>query len=183
MKVYFIRHASTVGGRGIPSPQDILHISEEGKLKSVDLAKKLQPIVQNPILICSNMERANETANIVCKENSWKIDMISSDMAEVNYGTLAGKTWDEIKSDLGQEFFESYLKADYDLRKFQGESSLEVTERVKKFFKNLKIDPASDVLIFSHAGLIRTAVKYYTNKILKFIPTCSFETVLIGPAN
>jgi alpha-ribazole phosphatase len=63
------------------------------------------------------------------------------------------KTWTDIQDPQLQHWFDNWL----DATPTGGESFASMIVRVKEFMETLKTQPFHDVIIFTHAGVIRAA--------------------------
>jgi alpha-ribazole phosphatase len=77
-------------------------------------------------------------------------------LKEINFGDWELKSWDQIYADpYSKKWFGDYINT----KTPNGESNIELVERVGIFIQNLKKNNFENVLIITHAGVIRT---FYT---------------------
>ncbi len=80
-------------------------LSDEGREEAVNMSKKLLGISFDKV-ISSDLERAVETRNIICKQIDYNKEFIQSCMLkERNYGILQEKNIDNIINTFGEKKF------------------------------------------------------------------------------
>lgn len=72
-------------------------------------------------------------------------------LLELNFGDWEGKRWDEIVDQRLDEWYADWIN----VRTTNGESFMDQLERVEDFLNELKRGDSRNVLIFTHAGVIR----------------------------
>ena len=155
--IYFVRHGQTnwnlehktQGWTDIP-------LNENGKIE----AKKVSNIFKNikiDKIYSSDLSRAKKTAEII-KQN-YNLDIIIDErLREIKYGDLEGlriskldqNTWDIINNNP---------------KKLNAEGYDEVYNRIVDFFK--QINKNENILIVTHAGIIRILLYFVKNNIFK----------------
>jgi len=101
----------------------------------------------------SSLQRARHTGEIL---NSKLNHPISShdEIGEINMGSLAGKSWEQMES--GSQLKKKHRSAQFDYRIYGGESSEEVIQRVVAFLTEINQKHSSgEALIVTHGGIIR----------------------------
>ncbi len=173
-KFYFIRHGQTnrnVSGKlpdGLNDP-----LNERG------IQQALETVVNVPfsinIMVSSPFSRAVETGKIVCNALGSKIIISEPDprLSEVNFGGLKGKTWEEAQILYpGNDLKEQYRNQNYDFSSHGGDSYESVKERVYSFIKDMKEKyPGKEILVATHAGIIRCVYKAENNYVFPDAPT------------
>ncbi len=101
-------------------------------------------------LLSSPLSRARETAKILCQRTP-KID---NALMEMNWGLWEGRTYAELKAELGVELTKNEDRG-LDLRPVEGESPREVCQRLKPWFKQLSTSADNKFVAVTHKGIIR----------------------------
>ena len=126
-------------------------LNEEGRAQCQELLQKLDPDFE--IIFSSPLKRARETAQVLAEHFGKKV-ITADELAERDFGSLSGKTWDEIHEATGIDM-KTITKAEkYDFRPYGGESAEQVKERIVKFLEDLKTQPYSNVVVACHGGVI-----------------------------
>lgn len=152
MKIYVIRHGLTeLNKKKIVNGQIDEPLSPEG----VEQAKIATNVIPASIqyIYASPLKRAKQTAGII---NSKLKRPISSEnaLSEIDMGTLAGKSWEEMEDGLNLK--EKHRSAQFDYRPYGGESVKDVKKRLTAFLKKINGKHADDeALIITHGGIIR----------------------------
>jgi broad specificity phosphatase PhoE len=176
MKIYIARHGQTDLNKQKKTMGRIdQSLNQDGISQAQALIPELEKI-NFDVIFSSTLLRAKETAEIIA--NHFKI-VINFDerIIERDFGSLGGKTWDEIKEYSGKE----NLKEDdsqqiYDYRPYGGESVEDVKERYLSFIEEIK-DKYSDktVLVVAHGGILRLSHFLYKNQELREIKNASIH--------
>ncbi|MDA9009386.1 histidine phosphatase family protein [Alphaproteobacteria bacterium] len=101
-------------------------------------------------LLSSPLSRARETAEILCQ----RTPTIDNALLEMNWGLWEGRTYAELKAELGTELTKNE-DLGLDLCPVGGESPREVCQRLKLWFKQLIASPENRVVAVTHKGIIR----------------------------
>lgn len=155
MKIIVVRHGLTdankngiINGRLLDD-----NLTSEGKQQAVDLANRLSRLEIDRIF-SSPLKRAIETALPIAEKLNLNID-IDARLNEVNFGSLTGKKYDDIKNILGDTASNLLSSYEYNFEPFGGESYQIVEQRVNSFLEDLKEKPYKSVLIVTHGGIVR----------------------------
>ncbi len=97
--------------------------------------------------------------------------IIREELNERDFGSLAGKTWDELPD--GQELRRIDREQRYDYHPYGGESVEDVTERVRRFLAETKRSPYSKILVVSSVGILRVLYKILLNEEIHEIANAS----------
>ncbi len=156
MLLLVVRHGQTQGnteGR-LQGQQSNQALTAEGKNEVALLAPVLAGIPVHA-LYSSPLLRARETADLLARGVSLPV-VENVALLERDFGTLTGKTWDEIAA-LGHTDLKEKDKAlRYDYRRFGGESVEEVKKRIILFLNTLfEAHRAQTVLCATHGGIVR----------------------------
>ncbi len=164
--VYLLRHGR-IEGHGTKrfiGQTDVL-LDDLGKSQAATWNKAFDSIHFNAVY-SSSLKRCCQTAQLVCPKQNINID---NRLNEINMGNWDGKTFDEIKKKRLEEF-EKRGSQIYQFRPANGESFKDLSDRVFPFFNSLEKaglnheialgqeDPYSNILVITHAGVIRTLI-------------------------
>lgn len=83
----------------------------------------------------------------------------SPDLMELHFGTWEGQRWDDIPSHELNPWMEAYWKQ----RPPDGETMPELRHRVLRWIQHARNLPSNRVLVFTHAGVIRTLIGILDN--------------------
>lgn len=153
MLLTFIRHGKTDWGvakrmTGWEDPE----LNDIGRLRSLELLPTLQHGFD--VIYTSPLKRASQTADIIGGHLHLPV-IADPDLRERNYGTLAGKTWEQVLQEYGDDMREKDVRQQYDYRPFGGESAEQVQERMKRFLEKVRGTEYRNPLVVSHSGIIR----------------------------
>lgn len=128
-----------------------IELNEEGKRQGREIAEKIEGGFD--VIYSSPLRRCMETAQIIAEKIGLKI--IASDLlVERNFGTLAGKTWEEINLEMGIDGREADRIQKYDYKNFGGELADEVRARLMRFIDLVKSSNFQKPLVVCHGGII-----------------------------
>lgn len=148
--LFFLRHGPIVEEyRKIFYGQLDIPLSEEGKLKSLQIVDKL---FQFPIkaIFSSPLERALFPAKVLAEKKKIPL-IIKEELKEINYGAWTGRLREEIYK---ERLYWERLEND-NLSPPEGESIKDLRKRAKKFWETLKTLENGLYTIFTHGGFIR----------------------------
>ena len=152
----FIRHGETPWNAllKVQGCTDI-SLSDEGRTQAMLLANRLQGDFN--AVYCSPLERAFETASIICGNSQKPIAV--DDLREINFGSWEGFTFKEIKTKYPNEF-NNWLVDDTDGTMLDGDISIRnVSQRaIDCIYPLIKKHPDETILIVSHGGFIKSAL-------------------------
>jgi len=170
MKISFVRHGETISNKNatatgwIDSP-----LTEEGFKQVEEMTKEIPTDFSK--IYSSDLTRCKQTTEIINKKLNLPI-IYDARLKERNFGSLAGKTWDEIGSDLRK------LDANqqFDYRPFGGESAEKVKDRLFKCIEEIKNNEKGEkILVVSHAGIIRLLHNELNSKVHEQIHNSSLH--------
>ena len=158
MKIYVIRHGLTplnkakkVNGQ-IDEP-----LAPEGIEQAKQTVSTIPITIRN--IYSSSLLRAQQTAEIINSELNLPLSF-RNELSEINMGSLAGKSWEEMES--GMELKQKHRTVKFDYTPFGGESVTQVKERLTSFLEEInKKHEDSEVLIITHGGMIRVLQLLY----------------------
>jgi len=160
MRITFVRHAQVEEKYlGKYNGHIDIGLSKNGYLQAKQLAHDLENEVFDEVY-CSDLIRARETL----KAFNLNIKPIFTDkLREKSWGIHEGKSFEEIEdSGIKYEDFEQWIDA------LDGENIQNYTQNVQDFFqKTLLKTKATNMLVISHAGFIKTIIGIVEKKTLK----------------
>jgi len=149
MKITLIRHAEVVEEyRGKYNGHIDIGLSQNGKLQAKEVVKKLQNREFDRVY-CSDLLRAKETLlafNLTCERT------FTPHLREKSWGVHEGMSFEEIEaSGIKYRDFNQWIEA------LDGEDIQTYIKRVKEyFFETILQESANQVLVITHAGVIKT---------------------------
>ncbi|MGD8426766.1 MAG: histidine phosphatase family protein [Balneolaceae bacterium] len=159
--IYLARHGETeynrlnqIQGRGIDAS-----LNKTGLRQAQAIAEYLKGTKIDKIF-SSSLKRSRETARIVAGAHN--LDLVShSDLDEMNFGVLEGRTLSEIKMQL-QDLHEHWKSGNIDYALERGESPRAVLERASGRIKSiLEEHPKANLLFVLHGRLIRILLAHW----------------------
>lgn len=152
MKLIFVRHGQTDWNREkkLMGRADI-ELNEEGRAQCQLLLEKLEPDFD--VILSSPLKRALQTAEVIAERFGKEI-IIEHALIERNFGSLAGKTWEQVEEQTGINMKALTEKEQYDFRPYGGESAQDVKARLVEFISELRTRPYSKVVIACHSGIM-----------------------------
>jgi len=149
MSIYLIRHTEVETPKGtcygqLDVPLKKNHIRDFNKIK------KLLP---------SNFDAVYSSPSSRCKELAEFISpqfTTDSALLELSYGEWEGQLWQDIPEKDLKTWSEDFVTKSPP----NGETLLEMFERVSQFFEKLRVRESEDIIIVCHAGVIRCLIAY-----------------------
>lgn len=170
MKICFMRHGESESNREgrltgtLNSP-----LTDEGLIQSENISLKITSDFAE--IFASDYIRCKQTVEILNKKLNIPINY-DSRLRQRNFGSLGGKTWNEI----GEDIKEIDRNQEYDYRPHGGEHVEDVKERVFSCIKDIKNKHGEKkVLVITSGGIIRLLYKIKTGKIYDYIPNSSLH--------
>ena len=161
MILYFILHGQTDFNKAhrLQGPAFDEPLNSEGEKEIRDLLPHLPENFE--AIFASPAQRVQMSAQIIA-EHFHKPIITRAEISERDFGSLAGKTWDEIPN--GRELQAMDRNQQYDYRPFGGESVEEVTRRLKSFIEYAKASGYNSALVVSSIGILRLTYKLLLNQ-------------------
>jgi alpha-ribazole phosphatase len=158
LNLYFVRHGETEHNKNKCYYGSIdVNITERGTLQAEKGSEKLQNIDFDKVYV-SELKRTAQTANILLKDR--QIDLIKDKrINETNFGVFEGKSHEKVK-DLYSEEWKLWCDDWKGFAPPEGESYLQVYDRVKSFMDDILKLNEDNVLIVTHGGVIRSVYCY-----------------------
>ena len=149
MKVDFVRHGKTqndvvIGRSNAPLIQEGVNQIQRILLGMSDDYQKI---------FSSDLLKCKQTAEILNQKLNLHTNY-DSRLREVDFGSLAGKRFNEI--DITGRMEKKHKEQEYDYHPYGGESVEDVKERVFAFVKDIKNNSrGKKILVVTHGGVIR----------------------------
>jgi broad specificity phosphatase PhoE len=161
MKITLVRHAEVDEKYiGCYNGHNDIGLSSKGRIQAKALSQKLSTYRYDAVF-CSDLRRAKETI----KEFSHLKDIIYTDkLREKSWGKHEGLSFDEIiaQNEIKYINFLQWIKA------LDGEPYEEYVKRIENFFMHyLPSIKKENILIVTHAGVIRTLMSIVQNTTLE----------------
>ncbi len=152
MKIYVIRHGITeLNKKKLVNSQTDEPLVPEG----IEQTKAAITLIPKSVthLYTSSLLRARQTTAIFNSKLGCPFSS-HDELREINLGSLAGKSWDEMES--GLELKKKHRALQFDYHPQGGESAEAVKKRVIAFLKKINGQHGDyEVLIITHGGIIR----------------------------
>jgi broad specificity phosphatase PhoE len=156
MILYFVRHGQTdfnkthrLQGLEFNEPLNAL-----GEKEMQDLLPNLPTDFE--VIFASPLKRVQMSAEIIA-HHFHKPIITKEEITERDFGSLAGKTWDDIPN--GRKLQTIDRKQEYDYRPYGGESVDDVIARLKHFLDYAKTPGYQSALVVSSIGILRLVYK------------------------
>lgn len=152
MKIYVIRHGLTeLNKKKLLNGQIDEPLAPEGFDQAKAAAKDIPKSVT--YIYASSMLRTMQTAEIIGANIG--VPLYGEDaLREMHMGSVAGKSWDTIKS--GQELKKKHRSMQFDYRSEGGDTAEDFKKRVTGFLKIINDKHCDgEVLIVTHGGVVR----------------------------
>ncbi|MEZ0329138.1 MAG: alpha-ribazole phosphatase [Dissulfuribacterales bacterium] len=157
MKIFLIRHARPAISSSICYGQMDVPLSEEGRAQAAMIGNWLRSSNFSRV-ISSDLSRCTETATIICDtiELDKRLETMSG-LREVDFGDWTGLTWEQIEGSYPGAF-KKRLENLLEFRPPNGETLLEVSERVWQIMTDAVQNAQGDVLMVGHGGVNRLLI-------------------------
>ena len=160
MEIYLIRHTSVDVGDGFFYGQSDVGLSPRFEEEVNQLRKKIS-FDNKTIFYSSPLKRCL----LLTQELTPYEIIVDSRLMEQNFGDWELKEWKE----LDQKHLNEWLDDFVNLRAPQGESYLDLYQRVSNFFSEIIRKNHENIVIVSHAGVIRSIIAHILEIPLKNI--------------
>ena len=148
MNLTFIRHTSVAVEPGICYGQSDVELSITFEAEAQQVSSKLR-LSQFDAVYSSPLSRCRKLASFC----GFREPVIDERLMELNFGDWEMKAWSDIQDPQLQLWFDNWVEA----IPTGGESFASLIVRIKEFLETLNTLPVNDVIIFTHAGVIRAA--------------------------
>lgn len=156
MKLYITRHGTTEWNlkKRLQGWADS-PLTEDGKNRAIKLGERLKDI-DFDMAYSSPQNRALNTAKLILGDKDTKIK-IHDGIKELRYGAWEGMNIVDIETQYAEDYY-SYRNTPDKYAPTDGESVLELFERVKSFLEELSKSDFENVLIVSHGITIKAII-------------------------
>ncbi len=151
MNLYLVRHTPVNLNSKICYGQ----LDLEADSSFSEHCSRLLPLFQtlkNSTAYVSPLRRCTSMAKYFYKEFN-----LIEDLKEINFGDWEGKSWDEIP----RHQIDQWAINVCDYSPLNGESLREMNFRVLHFMKNVEAEDIESIVLFTHAGPIRSILAHY----------------------
>ena len=153
MRIYVIRHGLTdMNKRGVINAEIDEPLAPEGEEQARQAAKTLPKTIR--YIYASSQKRTRQTAKHLAATSGLPITA-HDELVEIKLGSLAGKAWEDMPD--GENMKTRHRTAVFDYTTYGGESSEQVTKRLKDFVAQIDAKQHKDgeVLVVTHGGIMR----------------------------
>ncbi len=151
MNIYLIRHSAVYNPNKLCYGQSEIPL-EENFTADFDWIKDHLNLSESTLFFSSPFRRCTKLASFL-SDDTYQID---ERISELNFGTWEMKAWSEIPSKEMNPWMEDFVN--YSIPK--GENFIQLQDRAVSFYEDLKSQKFDDVIIITHAGVIRSLAAY-----------------------
>jgi len=152
MDLYLIRHTSVDAPAGLCYGRLDLEPAESFS-EEVRLVQSLITNVQPAVCYTSPLKRCRKLAEALFERDRLTVD---DRLKEMDFGEWEGQSWDNIDTDRLNRWMRLYAEEGPP----NGESFLNLRERAMRFWEDLDKDNGNDVVVITHAGIIRSLLSH-----------------------
>lgn len=150
MEIYLVRHTETVCEKGICYGQTDVNIVQPYDIIFENIVQQLP---QDALLYTSPLQRCVKLTKHIQKQTQIANYKEDKRLKEMNFGDWEMKNWNEIP----QEDLNPWMEDFVNIRVPNGESFVDLHERVSDFMENEILSKTSKkVIIVAHAGVVRS---------------------------
>jgi alpha-ribazole phosphatase len=161
MEIYLVRHTETVCEKGICYGQSDVALAEPFESVFENIVSQLP---KDAILFSSPLKRCDILAEYIQKSTNSISFQKDNRLMEMNFGDWELKNWNEIPPQELNPWMEDFVNIGVS----NGESFVELHQRVGAFFSEIKAKETSNpIIIVAHAGVIRSFLCHQTPLPLK----------------
>ncbi len=146
MEIFLIRHTSVQISKSVCYGQSDIDVADTFETEAQLVQEKL-PKNGNLAVICSPLQRCIRLAARLCS-----VYATDARLMEVNFGDWEQKNWSQIPENELSIWMNDFVNC----RPANGESFLELHQRVGHFLADLQKKSLDQVFIVTHAGVIRS---------------------------
>jgi len=162
MDIYLIRHTQTANAEGLCYGQSDIGLAISFPEEVEALHDKLPSFDQDCRVFSSPLTRCVQLAQ------TFSASVITDPrLQELNFGDWEGQRFDDIEQVALQNWTDNFATATPP----NGESFSELYQRVGEFWQELLADPSDQVIIVTHAGVIRALLA----RVLNLPPANAFQ--------
>lgn len=158
MNLYFVRHGETEKNKSKCYYGSLdVELTKEGILQAERARELLKDISFNKVYV-SEKKRSVNTAEILLKNKQYKL-ITDMRINERDFGEFEGKGYEELKQLYPKEW-KAWCEDWKNASPPEGESCIQVYERVKSFMDDIIKLEEDNILIVAHGGVIRSVYCY-----------------------
>lgn len=179
LKLYLVRHGETDENlAGITQGQTCGTLSEKGKKQIQLLARRLKD-EKFDLIVSSDLLRAVETTKLIAQHHSCPVEY-TSDFRERSSGIYEGRRFVDYQSEY-KAASESFSKNPEEFRPENGESMLDVYDRVTRGLEAIMSRPRpSTILVSAHGGSIGYALCHFLQKPLSEFRSFALDNTCVN---
>jgi alpha-ribazole phosphatase len=151
MNIYLIRHTAVYNPNKLCYGQSEIPL-EENFTVDFDWIKDHLNLTEDTIFYSSPFKRCTKLANFL-SNNQYKTD---DRITELNFGDWEMKAWDQIPEKELNPWMEDFVNH----RMKNGENFNDLFERAIQLYEEIISSEASNIVILTHAGVIRSIASY-----------------------
>ena len=173
MAIYLVRHTPTILPKTVCYGQLDVELQKPYSLLFDAILEQLPTQINT--IYSSPLIRCKELANFIAKKNNTTNLNFDDRLKELSFGDWEGKAWDIIPPKELNPWMEDFVN----IAVPNGESFKDLYSRSIAFFQTIT-NTTNNVVVISHAGVIRSVLCYLNNKSLvdAFSFKCDFGEVI-----
>ena len=154
MDIYLIRHTQTATDPGLCYGQSDVALADSFADETTNLHDKLPEFDEDCSVFSSPLTRCLQLAQTIS-------DTVTTDarLQELNFGDWEGQRFDAIEADILQHWTDNFVTA----APPNGENFEDLYRRAGDFWQDLLAVDAEQVLVITHAGVIRALLAHALN--------------------
>lgn len=154
MNIYFLRHGQTVAAGTYTGSTDV-PLSAEGISQILNISLYLREIVID-FAYCSTLVRCRKSFELLELPVACSFDAA---LTEINFGKWETRSFNHIYRD-DREKMEQWFRLKEAFTFPEGDNITEFSSRIKDWFEKLDNGRYANVLVVSHAGVIKHAITH-----------------------
>ena len=154
MNIYFLRHGQTVAAGSYTGSTDV-PLSAEGISQILNISSYLRGIIID-FAYCSTLVRCRKSFELLQLPVECSFDAA---LTEINFGTWETRSFNQIYRDDRQNM-EEWFRLREAFTFPEGDNIRQFSSRIKDWFQNLGDGRYKNVLVVSHAGVIKHAIAH-----------------------
>lgn len=152
MDIYLIRHTKIDVESGTCYGQSDVDLSRSFPEESKKVLSKLPVSVEDSVIYSSPLSRCRKLASLLDTTNIH----FDERLKELDFGNWELEKWDKIDSKKLQKWMDDFVNVNCP----GGESYLELTKRVTEWWEEIIQKDHEEVVVITHAGVIRCLLSY-----------------------
>ena len=154
MNIYFLRHGQTVAAGSYTGSTDV-PLSAEGISQILNISSYLRGIIID-FAYCSTLVRCRKSFELLQLAVECSFDAA---LTEIDFGTWETRSFNQIYRDDRQNM-EEWFRLREAFTFPEGDNIRQFSSRIKDWFQNLGDGRYKNVLVVSHAGVIKHAIAH-----------------------